>query len=154
MGSTKPYLLRAIYEWAEDNGLTPQVLVNANETGVQVPTEHVVDGQIILNISATAVQMHVMDNEFVTFSARFNGIEQNIVLPINAISAIFARENSQGIFFEEMESDDLTPDPDSPPPKKKKASKKPTKPRSIGSKGSTGSKESSKKKANHLKIIK
>lgn len=148
MGSTKPYLLRAIYEWAEDNGLTPQVLVNANDPGVQVPTEHVVDGQIILNISATAVRMHVMDNEFVNFSARFSGIEQDIILPMSAISAIFARENSQGIFFEEMESDELDPDPDSTPPTKKKASKKSSKPSSIGPK------PKAKKKSNHLKIIK
>ena len=148
MGSTKPYLLRAIYQWAEDNGLTPQVLVNASEDGVQVPNEHVVDGQIILNISSTAVKMHVMDNDFVTFSARFNGIEQNIILPINAISAIFARENSQGIFFEETDSDQVDPDPDAPPPAGKAPRKAPAKPRSIGPK------TKAKKKTNHLKIIK
>jgi len=108
--STKPYLLRAIFEWAEDNNFTPQVLVNANEEGVEVPLNHVVDGQIVLNISSSAVKLHVMDNECISFSARFSGIEQDIFLPIEAILAIFARENSQGIFFEDMDGDGSEPD--------------------------------------------
>ena len=109
MNSTKPYLLRAIFEWAEDNGLTPQVLVNAETPGVEVPLKHVVDGQIVLNISSAAVQLHVMDNDCLSFSARFSGVEQDIFLPMNAILAIFARENSQGIFFEETEEDPSEP---------------------------------------------
>jgi stringent starvation protein B len=107
--STKPYLLRAIFEWAEDNGLTPQVLVNAEAPGVEVPQKHVVDGQIVLNISSTAVQLHVMDNDCLSFSARFSGVEQDIFLPIHSILAIFARENSQGIFFEESEDESQEP---------------------------------------------
>ena len=99
MTSTKPYLLRAIFDWAEDNGFTPQVLVNANAEGVEVPEAHVVDGQIVLNISSSAIQLHVMDNECLSFSARFSGVEQDIFLPIDSILAIFARENSQGIFL-------------------------------------------------------
>jgi len=121
MTSTKPYLLRAIFEWAEDNGFTAQVLVNARIDGVEVPNNHVVDGQIVLNISSSAVQLHVMDNECVSFSARFSGVEHDIFLPIDSILAIFARENSQGIFFEEM--DDGGDDPNDKPltevPKKK-----------------------------------
>lgn len=107
--STKPYLLRAIFEWANDNGLTPQVLVNSQLDGVEVPEAHVVDGQIVLNIGLSAIKLHVMDNECVSFSARFNGAEQDIFLPMEAILAIFARENSRGIFFEDghdLESDD------------------------------------------------
>ena len=116
MTSTKPYLMRAIFEWAEDNGFTPQVLVNAEADGVEVPEAHIVDGQIVLNISSSAVQLHVMDNECLSFSARFSGVEQDIFLPIEAILAIFARENSQGIFFEEMDGDELDPDPSGPGP--------------------------------------
>ncbi|MEO0367623.1 MAG: ClpXP protease specificity-enhancing factor [Pseudomonadota bacterium] len=140
MIATKPYLLRAIYDWAEDNGFTPQVIVNAEEQGVTVPTEHVVDGQIILNISSSAVQMHTMDNELVSFSARFSGVEQDIVLPMESIYAIFARENSQGIFFEEMDNDSLDPDPNG----SGNNTKEPTKPTALRP----------KKKSSHLKIIK
>ena len=110
MTSTKPYLMRAIFEWAEDNGFTSQVLVNAEAEGVEVPVAHVVDGQIVLNISSSAVQLHVMDNECLSFSARFGGVEQDIFLPIHSILAIFARENSQGIFFEDMD-DGIDPEP-------------------------------------------
>ncbi|NND81117.1 MAG: ClpXP protease specificity-enhancing factor [Gammaproteobacteria bacterium] len=110
MASTKPYLLRAIFEWAEDNDLTPQVLVDADVMGVEVPQNHVVDGQIVLNISSTAVHLHTMDNQCLSFSARFSGVEQDIYLPIDSIMAIFARENSQGIFFEDMDDDGTDPD--------------------------------------------
>lgn len=110
MSSTKPYLLRAIFDWAEDNAFTPQVLVDAEQEGVEVPRNYVVDGQIVLNISSGAVQIQVMDNERLSFSARFSGVEQNINLPIASIMAIFARENSQGIFFEEVDDDETDPD--------------------------------------------
>lgn len=110
MTSTKPYLLRAIFEWAEENDFTPQVLVDAGVDGVEVPLNHVVDGQIVLNISSTAVQLHVMDNQCLSFSARFSGVEQDIYLPIKSIMAIFARENSQGIFFEDTDDDGTDPD--------------------------------------------
>ena len=142
MTSTKPYLLRAIFDWAEDNGFTPQVLVNANASGVEVPEAHVVDGQIVLNISSSAIQLHVMDNECLSFSARFSGVEQDIFLPIDSILAIFARENSQGIFFEDSE-DGFEPDPVPTPPKRKVSA--PTK---------LEPKQKSKRKASHLKIIK
>jgi stringent starvation protein B len=105
IASTKPYLLRAIFEWAEDSGFTAQVLVNASIAGVTVPANHVVDGQIILNISSSAVKLHSMDNESLSFSARFSGVEQSIYLPIESILAIFARENSQGIYFEDADGD-------------------------------------------------
>jgi len=141
MTSTKPYLMRAIFEWAEDNDFTPQVLVNAEAEGVEVPAAHVVDGQIVLNISSSAVQLHVMDNDCLSFSARFGGVEQDIFLPIDSILAIFARENSQGIFFEDIDEDDLDPEPDGPdePIAKPTQLKTVTKP---------------KRDASHLKIIK
>lgn len=140
MTSTKPYLLRAIFEWAEDNGFTPQVLVDANVAGVEVPQAHVVDGQIVLNISSSAIQLHVMDNECVSFSARFSGIEYDIFLPIDSISAIFARENSQGIFFEDGD-DELDPEPNKPT----RVVKEPTR---------LNTKTQPKKSNSHLKIIK
>ena len=139
--STKPYLMRAIFEWANDNSFTPQVLVNTNVVGVEVPQDHVVDGQIVLNIGLSAIKLHVMDNECLSFSARFNGIEQDIFLPIDSILAIFARENSQGIFFEEIENG-IDPEPTL---------------NDVSSSGKDKSNSSSEnKKANkpHLKIIK
>ena len=144
MASTKPYLMRAIFEWAEDNGFTPQVLVDAEAEGVEVPVAHVVDGQIVLNISSSAVQLHVMDNECLSFSARFSGVEQDIFLPIDSILAIFARENSQGIFFDDGDVDGSDPEP-SGPSKAAPAEPTPIKPKE---------KEKAKRDTSHLKIIK
>lgn len=146
MTSTKPYLLRAIFEWSEDNGFTPQVLVDAGAAGVEVPLEHVVDGQIVLNIGSSAVQLHVMDNDCLSFSARFNGIEQDIFLPIDSILAIFARENSQGIYFEDMVDDlDPEPSPDKSDSNKKAPGKLKIKPSAP---------INNKRSATHLKVIK
>jgi len=141
MTSTKPYLLRAIFEWAEDNGFTPQVLVNADYKDVRVPQAHVVDGQIVLNISSAAVRIDQMDNECLRFSARFSGVEEHIYLPVESVLAIFARENSQGIFFEE--TDDNGPDPSHPGPIKSQSQPTPIKP-----------KTKAKRDTSHLKIIK
>lgn len=143
MTPTKPYLLRAIFEWAEDNSLTPQVLVNAEFEGVEVPQPHIVDGQIVLNISSSAVRLHVMDNECLSFSARFSGIEYDIYLPMDGIMAIFARENSQGIFFEEM-GDGSDPDPDN----ESKPVVKKTEPTPLKASADVP------KKASHLKVVK
>lgn len=161
--STKPYLLRAIFDWAEDNGYTPQVLVNAHAKDVEVPQAHVVDGQIVLNISSSAVQLHVMDNECLSFSARFGGVEQDIFLPIESIVAIFARENSQGIFFEEYDDggkseSKLTsvdaPDDTSPDGTDVAATDKvKVKPKTKAKKAKKG-KKPPKRDASHLKIIK
>ena len=139
MISTKPYLLRAIFEWAEDSGHTPQVLVDAEILGVQVPTNHIVDGQIVLNISSSAVQLHAMDNECLSFSARFSGVEESIYLPIESILAIFARENSQGIFFEDV--DDIDPN-------------EPTTGLTSASSKSKLDDNKAKRNSSHLKIIK
>lgn len=143
MTSTKPYLLRAIYEWAEDNNFTPQVLVNAGFEGVVVPTNHVVDGQIVLNISSGAVKLHSMDNECLNFSARFGGVEQQIYLPIGAILAIFARENSKGIFFEDIDDNGTDPETSVSTGEKAKKAKK-----------ASTTNINSKRSGSHLKIIK
>ena len=101
MLSTRPYFLRAIREWAEDSGLTAQLLVDATADGVVVPREHVKDGQILLNISSSAVMLQAMDNEKVVFSARFGGKPMDVCLPMECILAIYARENGHGIYFQE-----------------------------------------------------
>lgn len=109
MISTRPYMIRAIHEWACENDLTPHLLVNALDENVVVPVQFVKDGQIVLNISPTAVQNLDLSNEWVLFSARFSGSPMNVEVPVNSVQAIYARENGQGIFFPE---DDGSPEPE------------------------------------------
>jgi len=109
MTSTRPYLIRAINEWACENSLTPHLLVNALTEGVVVPTQFVKDGQIVLNINPSAVQSIELGNEWILFSARFSGKAMNIEVPVHAVLAIYARENGQGIFFPD---EDDSPDPE------------------------------------------
>ena len=101
---TRPYLIRAIREWAMDNGLTPQLLVDAGVDGIEIPEGHVQDGKIVLNVHTQAVKALELGNEFITFSARFGGASHGIKLPIHSILAIFSRENGQGIFFKGEET--------------------------------------------------
>jgi len=97
--STKPYLMRAIYDWCVDSGYTPYVSVTVDSV-TRVPMEYVKDGQIVLNIGPIAVERFNMGNELIEFSARFNGTGRDISIPIGAVSAIYARENGQGLSFE------------------------------------------------------
>ena len=97
---TRPYLIRAIREWVMDNGLTPQLLVDAGVDGIAIPEGHVQDGKIVLNVHTRAVKALELGNEFITFSARFGGTSHVINLPIQSVLAVFARENGQGIFFQ------------------------------------------------------
>jgi stringent starvation protein B len=108
--------MRALYEWIQDNEFTPYVLVDANIYGVQVPMEHVNDGQIVLNINASAVRDLLIDNQGLSFSARFSGVTQNIYVPIVAVLAIYAKENGEGMVFGNEAG---APDPDDTPPPKK-----------------------------------
>ena len=101
---TRPYLIRAIRNWAMDNGLTPQLLVDAGVDGIVIPGSHVQDGKIVLNVHTQAVKALELGNEFITFSARFGGNSHAINLPIQSVLAVFARENGQGIFFQEEET--------------------------------------------------
>lgn len=96
--STRPYLIRALYEWCSDNGLTPYIAVLADDT-VQVPREYVQNGEIVLNISYDATSGLQLGNEFVEFKARFGGVPREIVVPVNRVIAIYARENGQGMAF-------------------------------------------------------
>jgi stringent starvation protein B len=97
--TVKPYLLRALFEWCNDNGLTPYLTVQAGE-GVEVPREHVRDGEIVLNISPLATNRLLIGNDEVTFQARFGGVAREVRVPISAVLSIYARENGQGMAFE------------------------------------------------------
>ena len=100
MTSHRPYLLRALNEWILENDCTPYIVVNAYESGVQVPQNFVKDGQIILNISPVAVQGLVIGNDGVEFNGRFGGIPTRVYVPTGAVLGIYARENGQGMVFD------------------------------------------------------
>lgn len=97
--STRPYLIRALHQWALDSGLTPQIAVDATQPGVQVPSGYVRDGQIVLNIHPQAVHQLDLGNETITFSARFDSRSEFVTIPVLAVLAVFARENGRGIQF-------------------------------------------------------
>lgn len=123
MNSSRPYLIRALYEWIVDNDCTPHLLVNAEYEGVQVPPGFANDGQIVLNVSPSAVRHLNMDNEAVSFEGRFGGVAHSLFIPSSAVLAIYARENGQGMVFdleppvvdEEEEGDEQGPPDDEPP---------------------------------------
>ncbi|MCY1445023.1 Stringent starvation protein B [compost metagenome] len=124
MNYSRPYLVRALYEWIVDNDCTPHLLVNAEFPAVQVPQGFASDGQIVLNISPSAVRNLHMDNDAVSFEGRFSGVSHSLFVPAGAILGIYARENGQGMVFEldssSMEEDDvevdvIEPDDEGPP---------------------------------------
>lgn len=119
MTSSKPYLLRAVYEWLVDNRLTPYVMVNAMFDGVNVPDDYIEDGKIVLNVAPQAVAGLLLNNDAVEFDARFSGISNHIYIPINAIEAIYAFENGRGMVFNDDDEDDGTPPPGDEPKTKK-----------------------------------
>lgn len=100
MTSHRPYMVRALYEWILDNNCTPYILVNAHESGVEVPQNFVKDGQIVLNISPVAVQGLLIANEGLEFNGRFGGIPMRVRVPSAAVMGIYAKENGQGMIFE------------------------------------------------------
>ena len=128
MTSSRSYIARAMYEWILDNDCTPYILVDAERPGAEVPREYVRDGQIVLNISPTAVRALVIGDDVVTFDGRFGGEALTITVPMDCLMAIYARENGQGMvfepagsseegapLFEEVGSDDMPPEPPKPP---------------------------------------
>lgn len=133
MTSNRPYLIRGIYEWLCDNGMTPYLAVNAEYPGVDVPRAFVKNGGIVLNIAMEAVQKLVISNADIIFNARFGGVLAHIYLPIKSVCAIYAMENGRGMVFEEEEEDDLESPVAAP------VSNAPTKPAKSGS---------------HLKVVK
>lgn len=100
MRSNKPYLVRALFDWIVDNEVTPYILVDAFAADVEVPTEFVKDGQIVLNIAPEAVRDFFIDSNSIAFSARFSGIPTSVFVPMHAIAGIYAKENGQGMMFE------------------------------------------------------
>ena len=123
MTSSRPYLVRAMYQWITDNGMTPHLLVDVSIDGVQVPAEHVQNGKIILNVAPMAIGSLILGDEEITFSARFSGKSMSLYIPIEAVLAVYAKENGQGMMFSEddgavssdSDDDDLDPDPGSGP---------------------------------------
>jgi len=122
MTSSRPYLIRAMYQWIADNGMTPHLLVDVSVDGVQVPTEHVQNGKIILNIAPMAISSLILGDTEITFSARFSGQTMSLYIPIDAVLAVYAKENGQGMMFSEDDGaisapdsdNDDDPDPDKP----------------------------------------
>lgn len=131
MTSHRPYLLRALNEWIADNGMTPHLLVDATQAGVQVPASAVKEGKVVLNIAERAVVRLMIDNDAVSFTARFGGVSQPVYVPISAVLAIYSRETGQGMALpedvahdadaggeggEDPPTTDIPPDDDTPPP--------------------------------------
>ena len=110
MNSSVPYIVKAIKEWIQDNGLTPYLVINAEDNNVEVPIEHVKDGKIVLNIGPSAVRNFYASNDGIGFSGRFSGIAWEIFSPVDAVVGIFAKENGKGIWF----SDQSEPTPSGP----------------------------------------
>jgi stringent starvation protein B len=96
--STKPYLIRAIYEWCADSSFTPYLNVKVDQN-TRVPLEYVKSGEIVLSMSQQATRNLTIGNELIQFSARFNGVSREIAIPIYAVQSVFARENGRGVFF-------------------------------------------------------
>ncbi len=97
--STKPYLIRAIFEWCAESALTPYLSVKVDQN-TRVPLEYVKNGEIVLNVSMSATRNLTISNDLVQFSARFNGVSREISVPVYAVSGIFSRENGQGLYFQ------------------------------------------------------
>jgi stringent starvation protein B len=95
---TRPYLIRALYEWCTDNGFTPFIAVQVDES-VRVPQEYVKDGEIVLNVSFDATSALQLGNEYIEFKGRFGGVARDILVPVHRVLAIYARENGQGMAF-------------------------------------------------------
>lgn len=114
--STKPYLMRAFYDWILDSDLTPHVIVDTTYPRVKVPKNYIEDGRIILNISPEATDQLAIGNEWIEFSASFDQAIERISFPIAAVLAIYAQENGKGMVFSEEEDDDGGDDGEGSPP--------------------------------------
>ena len=126
MTSSQPYLIRAIYDWILDNNLTPYLLVNAENDYAMIPREYVEDGKIVLNINPSAISDLQLGNDYIMFNARFSGKAMEVSVPIVAVLAIYARENGQGMMFDDNNNKlPPTPPDGDPAPTKAKKSEKP-----------------------------
>jgi stringent starvation protein B len=120
--STRPYLIRALHEWCVDNGFTPLITVQV-DANTQVPKEHVKDKEIVLNLSFDATSGLKLGNDYIEFKARFSGVARDILVPVNRVVAIYARENSQGMAFPSVAATDAAVDVDEHATKDDRASK-------------------------------
>ena len=111
---SQPYLLRAIYEWIVDNELTPYLLVDASNDEVRVPRQFVENGKIVLNIAPRAVDNLELSNQQVNFNARFSGKPMQVIFPVDSVLAIYAKENGQGMVFNDTGPEPEPPKPDKP----------------------------------------
>ncbi len=112
MTSSRPYMIRALYEWILDNECTPYTLVNAMADNVEVPQQFVKNGQIVLNISPMAIRDLVIGDDMLNFNGRFSGVPMDVFVPMAAIMGIYAKENGQGMMFDLEE--DHKPEPPEP----------------------------------------
>ncbi len=123
ISSNRPYLIRALYQWLVDNGLTPHLLVDAEHPLAQVPTQFVEEGRIVLNIGPSAVLGLELGNDWIRFNARFGGTPMEVMVPPPAVLGIYARENGQGMLFpDEPAAEEGAPDDDpddTPPPRRR-----------------------------------
>lgn len=110
MTSNRPYLIRGLYDWITDNGLTPHILADASKSGVQVPPQAVQEGRVVLNVAARAVSNLELGNEYIMFKARFGGVSQSVSIPVEAVLAVYARENGQGMLFPTDDKPEPPPD--------------------------------------------
>ena len=140
MTSVKPYFIQALHEWISDNGLTPLAVVDASYAGIRVPDGVIEDGKIVLNISYDAAENLQMDDELLTFNARFTGVSHAIFIPMEAVSAIYARENGKGMMFD-VEHEDFDDSEEPVNETKKVSSEKAKEPKVKASKKS------------HLKLV-
>jgi stringent starvation protein B len=108
MTSSKPYLVRALYEWILDNDNTPYILVDTSSDQVSIPNGIASDGKVVLNLAPAAIQNLEMSNDFISFSARFNGVGEQIFVPVTSLLAIYARENGEGMMFPNEEDNAST----------------------------------------------
>lgn len=118
MTPLKPYLIRSVYEWIVDNNLTPHLLVNANTNKGNLPMDYIEDGKIVLNIRPQAIEALSLGNEFIEFNARFSGKPMTITASVNAVMAIYAKENGKGLVFDQENNDGHEPPPEQEPPSK------------------------------------
>jgi stringent starvation protein B len=123
--STRPYLIRALHEWCIDNGFTPLITVHV-DADTQVPREHVKDKEIVLNLSFDATSGLKLGNDYIEFKARFSGVARDIVVPVNRVVAIYARENSQGMAFPNLPVLDNVPHEEATAEKAEQAPKAPS----------------------------
>jgi stringent starvation protein B len=118
MTSLKPYLIRSVYEWVVDNGFTPYLLVNANSNKGNLPVDFIADGKIVLNIRPQAIEALSLGNELIEFNARFSGKPMTVVVSVDAVLAIYAKENGKGLVFDQENDGGDKPPTEQPAPGK------------------------------------